>query len=159
MRAHLNTGPPEVMVCSFRISDLMGPDKPHGDPAATARWQLCPEAGGSILVPGRPFRLKQGTSRQMAKGSLSQHSEAGCSPGHGSSTLGELKSKWTWAEAMSRGLGTWVQSGPLFSPQVHRVTRAQTLVSTAAKDGAGMQCGLASTDSKAGCLFSSSDIC
>ena len=58
MRAHLNTGPPEVMVCSFRISDLMGPDKPHGDPAATARWQLCPEAGGSVLVPGHPFRLK-----------------------------------------------------------------------------------------------------
>ena len=44
-------------------------------------------------------------------------------------------------------------------PQVRRVPRAQTLVSTAAKDGAGMQCGLASTDSKAGCLFSSSGIC
>lgn len=68
MRAHLNMGSPEVMVCSFRISDLMGPDKPHGGPTATARWQLCPEAGGSLSGSRAPIQVKAGYQPADGKG-------------------------------------------------------------------------------------------
>lgn len=60
---------------------------------------------------------------------------------------------------MSWGLAPGCIWGHCSAHKCHRLTRAQTVVSTAAKDGAGMQCGLASIDSKTGCLFFSSDIC
>lgn len=138
MRAHLNMGSPEVMVCSFRISDLIdsdpspmeAPQQQLGGSCTWGRWQP--------LVPGHPFRLKQGTSQQMARQFVTAQWSRLQSRGMAPAPSRELKSKWTWAEAMSWGLGTWVHLGPLFVTNTPS-DRAQTVVSTAAKDGAGMQ--------------------
>lgn len=117
-------------------------------------WQLCPEAGGSLLVPGRPFRLKQGTSQQMAKGSLSQRVKQAAVQGMWPQHPRGTKEQMNMSRSHVMGTGHLGAFGAIVQPtNTIRLTRAQTVVSTAAKDGAGMQCGLASIDSKTGCLF------
>lgn len=118
--------PSEVMVAQLPHIWSDWSRQANGGHAATARWQLCAGAGGSILIPGVPsFMLKWDISRQMATGRLSGPNQAGYSPGQGSSTLREPWSKWgTWAEARATETGHMAAVRGHVHPTGVNVTRA-----------------------------------
>lgn len=116
--------PPEVTVLQLPHIWSDWSRQANGGPTATARWQLCSGAGGSILVPGVPIQVKAGYQPADGKGRLSGPNRAGWGPGQGSSTLRELESKWTWAEATLTGTGHLSAVGASVQPAGTYVTRA-----------------------------------